>query len=380
MAQLRLEDYRRYGRQLILDGIGLPGQLKLQNASAVVVGAGGLGCPAIQYLAAAGVGTIGIIDHDVVELSNLQRQILHSQQTIGMHKAISAAQSVHRINPNINTIPITSAIESENALELLEPYDIILDCTDNAPTRYLLSDTAIALGKPLVSGAAQRFDGQLCTYNLGEDGPCYRCLFPRPPAPELTGSCEEVGILGAVTGVIGNLQALETVKIITGLHALLISQSFFADIFGTFNATVPKYQTAHPAGDLSSVWRRKQAWLYLQGIADNNPNSRISATGLKEVFDSGAAVRVIDVRPSTEFGICRLPNSINVPLAELMASPLGAGSDAGLSDIYVVCRLGNDSQLAVDALRDAGVQGVVKDLRGGLRAWSQDVDPNFPMY
>lgn len=182
---------------------------------------------------------MGIIDHDVVELSNLQRQILHSQDRLGMHKALSAAHAIkqcgqptrpavgialrysfYRINDRTKVITHVCSVTPENATDLLEPFDIILDCTDNAPTRYLLSDTAVALKKPLVSGAAQKFDGQLCTYNLGEDGPCYRCLFPKPPSPEFAGSCQELGILGAVTGVIGNLQALEAIKIITGINGL----------------------------------------------------------------------------------------------------------------------------------------------------------------
>jgi len=393
MARLRLEDYRRYGRQLILDGIGLPGQLKLQSASVVVIGAGGLGCPAIQYLAAAGVGTIGIIDHDVVELSNLQRQVLHSEQTIGLQKAISASQAVHRINPNIKTLPTTSALLPDNAIDLLKPYDIILDCTDNAPTRYLLSDTAVALGKPLVSGAAQKFDGQLCTYNLGEDGPCYRCLFPRPPAPELTGSCEEVGILGAVTGVIGNLQALEAIKIITGLHdnkaSLLIYSALSTPPFRSIKLRSRRAACAVCGSDSNKVGSilstdyvvfcggARPDW-EARGMASGIADSRISASDLQAALSSGVKTRLIDVRPKTEYGICHLPDSINIPLNEFTANPPTIDPDQ--PDIFVVCRLGNDSQIAVDALRGAGAKCKVKDLIGGLRAWAKDVDPEFPVY
>ncbi|KAH8094572.1 hypothetical protein BXZ70DRAFT_948062 [Cristinia sonorae] len=394
MSQLRLEDYRRYGRQLILDGIGLPGQVKLQSSSVVVVGAGGLGCPAIQYLAAAGVGTIGIIDHDVVELSNLQRQILHTEETIGVHKAISAALSAQRINPNIKVEPISSALLPENALELLKPYDVILDCTDNVPTRYLLSDTAVALGTPLVSGAAQKFDGQLCVYNLGKDGPCYRCLFPRPPAPELTGSCEEVGILGAVTGVIGNLQALEAIKLITGLNdgkaSLLIYSALSSPPFRSIRLRSRKPTCAacgsegNKVGTISSIdyitfcGGPRPDW-EARGLGGGNLDTRISALDLKAVLDSGVKARILDVRSRTEFGICHLPDSINIPLNELTAKPPSEYADES-SVVYVVCRLGNDSQLAVDALRGTAVQGIVKDLIGGLRAWAKDVDPSFPVY
>ncbi|KAF8656787.1 hypothetical protein AX16_002339 [Volvariella volvacea WC 439] len=218
MSALPLPEYLRYGRQMILDGFGLQAQLKLRVSSIAVVGAGGLGCPALQYLAAAGVGTLGIFDHDRVELSNLHRQVLHDEGNIGMYKAESAAQSIKRINPNTTVNAIVAAIEPSNALSLLSPYDIILDCTDNAPTRYLLSDVAVTLGKPLVSGAAQKYEGQLCVYNLHPNGPCYRCLFPRPPARESMASCAETGVLGVVTGIIGNLQALEAIKLAAGLH------------------------------------------------------------------------------------------------------------------------------------------------------------------
>lgn len=217
---LSLGEYQRYGRQLVLDGFGLPAQCKLKGASVAVVGAGGLGCPALQYLAAAGVGRLGIIDHDVVEFSNLQRQVLHNENTANMNmpKAESAALALRKINSSIKLDVHCAQLESSNARSLLEGYDVILDCTDNAPTRYLISDTAVALGVPLVSGAALGFDGQLCVYNLGADGPCYRCLFPAPPTPTSVRSCSEAGVLGVVTGTIGTLQALEAIKIITGLH------------------------------------------------------------------------------------------------------------------------------------------------------------------
>ncbi|KAF8622564.1 hypothetical protein AX15_006912 [Amanita polypyramis BW_CC] len=215
---LKLQEYQLYGRQMILNGFGLQGQLKLRQASVVVVGAGGLGCPALQYVAAAGIGKVAIVDHDIVELSNLQRQILHSEETIGWNKARSAAHALSRQYPRLQIDVHEFAVKADNAIKLLEPYDIVLDCTDNVATRYLLSDTSVLLDKPLVSGAAQKYDGQLCTYNLGLTGPCYRCLFPKPPSPRLSGSCEETGILGAVTGIVGNLQALETIKILIGLH------------------------------------------------------------------------------------------------------------------------------------------------------------------
>ncbi|KAK0480267.1 hypothetical protein IW261DRAFT_122926 [Armillaria novae-zelandiae] len=385
---MQLDDYRRYGRQMILDGFGLPGQLKLQNASVVVVGAGGLGCPALQYLAAAGFGRIGIIDHDVVELSNLQRQILHNESTIDLPKAESAAQSLRRLNSRLNLDVVTDALTPQNALSLLQPYDIILDCTDNAPTRYLLSDTAVALGKPLVSGAAQKFEGQLCCYNLGPDGPCYRCLFPTPPAPETVGTCAETGILGAVTGVIGNMQALEAIKIATGLHdqkpSLLIFSALGVPPFRSIKLRSRK--PSCPACGTDGV-REIREIDYVQFCGGPAPDwesrgmvqsdRRIRVRDFYDTLTQNK-VKIIDVRPPTEFGICRLPESTNVPLNVLVANP--AEHLDAQTEIYVVCRLGNDSQIAADALRSVDSSVTVKDVIGGLRAWARDIDTTFPVY
>ncbi|RPD54292.1 hypothetical protein L226DRAFT_516044 [Lentinus tigrinus ALCF2SS1-7] len=408
--QLSLEDYRRYGRQMILDGFGLEGQLKLHQASVVIVGAGGLGCPALQYLAAAGVGTIGVIDHDVVEMSNLQRQVLHTEARVGIPKALSAAEAIRQLNSHVKVNPVTIALTAENALELLAPYDLILDCTDNLPTRYLLSDTAVQLGKPLVSGAAQQFEGQLCTYNLplkddcekneeARRGPCFRCLFPKPPAPELAGSCEELGVLGAVTGVVGNLQALEAIKILTGLHdgkpSLLMFSALGMPPFRSVKlrakrATCPacgiegaKVGKIEETDYVAFCGGGRPDWV-AKGLVEGTRDSRIRAKELKSALDHAERrPRILDVRSRTEFGICHIPGSMNVPIKELLANPSSAGLGAGSADgdeLYVVCRLGNDSQVAVDAMRSAGKTGVVKDLVGGLQAWAREVDKSFPIY
>ncbi|KAI0077262.1 hypothetical protein K474DRAFT_1684375 [Panus rudis PR-1116 ss-1] len=374
--------YQRYGRQLILDQFGLPG---------------GLGCPAIQYLAAAGIGHIGIIDHDVVELSNIQRQILHTDDRIGTPKAISAAKAVEQINPKVKTTAITEALVSQNAARLLQPYDIILDSTDNAPTRYLLSDTADSLGKPLVSGAAHKYDGQLSVYNLGPDGPCYRCLFPRPPAPELIGSWAEVGVLGVVTGIIGNLQALETIKIITGLHGNVHRGALIFSALSTPPFRSIKLRSRRPTCPACGTEGEKLGRItdtdYVafcggarpdweaRGMVVRDAQRRIRA--LVRLLEFWASrLLVIDVRPPVEFGICHLPGSINIPLAELVADPTRVTETGWTVDtaLYVVCRLGNDSQLAVDALTNAGTRGEVRDVIGGLRAWSKEVDDAFPVY
>ncbi|KAJ7090203.1 molybdenum cofactor synthesis 3 [Mycena belliarum] len=390
--QLSLEDYPRYGRQMILDGFGLTGQLKLQSSSVAVVGAGGLGCPALQYLAAAGIGRIGIIDHDVVEVSNLQRQILHDESKVGMAKAESAARALRRINSKLTIDAICDALTPENAVELLSPYDTILDCTDNAPTRYLLSDTAVFLGKPLVSGAAQKFEGQLCTYNLGTVGPCYRCLFPTPPARELVGTCEETGVLGAVTGVIGNMQALEAIKIILGLHdqrpSLLLFSALGSPPFRSIKLRSRK-TTCPACGDSKQKVGDIKEIDYVQfcggpapdwegrGLLVSDPNHRISVKDFSEALQANREdIEIIDVRSPTEFGICSLPGSINVPLNELTANP---HAYVAKGETFVVCRLGNDSQIAASSLRDAK-KGRIRDVIGGLRAWTQHVDPAFPIY
>ncbi|OJA16471.1 hypothetical protein AZE42_06879 [Rhizopogon vesiculosus] len=332
------DDYMRYGRQMILDGFGLQGQLQLQNSSVVVIGAGGLGCPALQYLAAAGV--------------------------------------------------------------------------DNAPTRYLLSDSAVRLKKPLVSGAAQKFDGQLCVYNLGDDGPCYRCIFPKPPAPEMAGSCEETGILGAVTGIIGNLQALETIKLITGLHGESIhlvrqivvtedQQDGKASLLLFSALSVPPFRTiklrsrkptcaacgieGQKIGSIEETdyvafcGGARPNWLE-RGLEAGRPESRIYVKELRSIIESEGKHTIIDVRPRTEFGICRLPRSMSVPLNILLANPAPHLPSDKSCQVFVVCRLGNDSQIAADAITAMDSDLIVKDVVGGLRAWSNEIDPTFPVY
>ncbi|KAI0259864.1 hypothetical protein BC834DRAFT_903633 [Gloeopeniophorella convolvens] len=346
---LHLDDYKRYGRQMILDGIGLPGQLKLQQAAVAVVGAGGLGCPALQYLAAAGIGRIGIIDHDVVELSNLQRQTLHTEARLGMPKAESAAHALKETNSRLRVDAIAEALVPRTARALLTPYDLILDCTDNPATRYLLSDTAVLLGKPLVSGAAQRFDGQLCTYNLGTDGPCYRCIFPRPPVPEAAPTCEETGILGAVTGVIGSLQALEAVKIVVGLQdrspALLVYSALALPPFRSIR--LRKRRAACPAcGTEGQKMGSIEQTDYVQFCGGARPDwearglergsgssdTRITASELKNII-AAKPVTILDVRPRTEFGICHLPSSTRarpVPRCPVPRPPLRWCARCGL--------------------------------------------------
>ncbi|KAF8518478.1 hypothetical protein JB92DRAFT_3088024 [Gautieria morchelliformis] len=387
-------DYRRYGRQMILEGFGLSGQLKLRQSAVIVVGAGGLGCPALQYLAAAGVGKIAIVDHDTVDISNLQRQILHTEARVGMSKVRSAEIAIKEINSHLTIITHDLFLTADNAHDILSSYDVILDCTDNVPTRYLLSDVSVALGKPLVSGAAMKFDGQLCTYNLKSDGPCYRCLYPRPPAIETIGTCEETGVLGVVTGTIGNLQAMECLKILTGLHdgrpSLLIFSALSTPPFRTAKLR-SRRPTCPACGEDGKKIGKIEEIDYVAfcggrtpdfeatGLRQGQPGHRICGRDLQQAMRDGCPY-LIDVRSPTEFGICHLPTSTNVPLPELVANPSSYIDSDATSQIFVVCRLGNDSQIAADALRSIAAGRSIQDLVGGLRGWSRDVDPNFPVY
>ncbi|KAF8318414.1 hypothetical protein DL93DRAFT_383935 [Clavulina sp. PMI_390] len=455
-----LQEYRRYGRQMILDGFGLPSQLKLKNSSVLVIGAGGLGCPALQYLSAAGIGTLGIVDHDVVEVSNLQRQILHTDSRIGWLKADSAEAAIKSINPYIVTKTYPVHLNTTNAVEIMSQYDLVLDCTDNPSTRYLISDTSRALCIPLVSGAAMRYDGQLCTYNRGPEGPCYRCIFPMPPKPESVGTCEDVGVLGVVTGVVGTLQAMEAIKLIISADPpgeWKTSRSFnimiHIESFGPPEQAPPKptmllfsalstspFRTVKIRGrspscktcsmnpeDLREEISHTDYVAFCGGSGESAPaagvrieETRITAQELKDMISKGPnPPTLIDTRPPVEFGICHLPNSTNIPLAQILADPLAALGNHNIplpvpalaaptlpmsppintapSDILFVCRRGKDSQVAAVALRkalasvpapipsSAGESDVkvplnVRDVRGGLTSWSRTVDPSFPMY
>ncbi|KAF8313514.1 uncharacterized protein EI90DRAFT_2949726 [Cantharellus anzutake] len=421
---LTLHENRRYGRQMIMDNFGLPSQLKLKSASVLVVGSGGLGCPALQYLSAAGIGHIGIVDHDEVELSNLQRQILHSDNKIGWNKAHSAGDAVRSINPNIEVSVYPISITPSNLESILYShdgaaarssgslYDVVLDCTDNSPTRYLLADATSKFRIPLVSGAALRYDGQLAVFNFGKQGPCYRCVFPKPPKPETLGTCEEEGVLGSVTGVIGTLQALEAIKILAGL----IDEDTYVPTLTLFSALSPvspfrtiKLRGRRPScaacGVESSVDFDAVDYVALcDGVkllgefVDVN-SDRIQPEILRKCMNGPNDFVIIDTRPPTEFGICSIPGSKNVPLKELLenpahtlnlnlSTPRGSSAQEGACSakrhIICVCRRGNDSQKAARAIKSVAEEYAmdvqVTDLVGGLVKWAQDTDPLFPIY
>ncbi|XP_071833769.1 adenylyltransferase and sulfurtransferase MOCS3-like isoform X2 [Apostichopus japonicus] len=398
------KDIRRYSRQLILPEIGVKGQLALINSSVLLVGAGGLGCPSAIYLAAAGVGHIGVVDYDEIELDNLHRQVLHTEERLGKSKCKSVADSIHCLNSSIVCKPHHIQLDQENALPLIKQYDIVLDCTDNVATRYLLNDACVLAGKPLVSASALRFEGQLTVYNH-EGGPCYRCLFPRPPPPETVTNCSDGGVLGVVPGIMGNLQALEAIKIITGLKASYVQKLLLFDgLYGSFRSIKlrARKKDCSICGETPTVTGLIDYESFCgAGPSDKcmllhilTPEERVTAKQLKEHLGSNSPPLLIDVRPPVEFDICHLPNSCNIPLNTIRKESTEYVSDAirqsasskGLKEyipVIVICRRGNDSQLAVQSLVNKVSTDLVpsfKDVIGGLTAWAHQVDPNFPQY
>ncbi|VVA25592.1 PREDICTED: adenylyltransferase [Prunus dulcis] len=395
----------RYSRHLLLPAFGVQGQSKLLKSSVLVVGAGGLGSPALLYLAACGVGRLGIVDHDVVELNNMHRQIIHTEGFIGQPKVRSAATACRSINSTIQVVEYQEPLRTSNALEILSKYDIIVDATDNAPSRYMISDCCVVLGKPLVSGAAVGLEGQLTVFNYN-DGPCYRCLFPTPPPATACQRCSDSGVLGVVPGVIGCLQALEAIKIASEIGEALSERMLLFDaLSGRIrivkirgrslqcvacgeNAPFSKQQfqefdyekfTQSPLTPLPLKLKLLQA------------DSRINTKEYKEKLVSGEAHVLIDVRPEHHFKIVSLPNSLNIPLPSLesrlpeISSALKEkeehqGTDSGSGGrLYVICRRGNDSQRAVQFLHKMGFTSA-RDIIGGLEGWAHDVDPNVPTY
>ena len=401
------EEVERYARQTTLPGFGPEAQLKLRAGAALVVGAGGLGSPVLLYLAGAGVGRLGIVDRDAVELSNLHRQIVHgtAEATFGIHKADSAAAACRARNPCVALDIHREGLAPANALALVEQYDVVVDCSDNAPTRYLVNDACVLLRKPLVSAAAIGTEGQLSVYNYGE-GPCYRCLFPEPPAAAHCQRCSEAGVLGVVPGVMGTLQALEAVKILGGVGEPLAQKLLLFDgLAGRFQTV--KLRGRQPGcaacGDTPSVARAACGGLdpaLYAGGGHCGPWGREQSEGLQlldegerlscEVFAAAAAREphlLLDVRPARDFRMASLHGSVNIPLGDLdsrleeirrLVSGPGEGQlQLPARPLFVVCRRGNDSQRAVQVLRAAGFTAA-RDLIGGLHAWKREVDPSFP--
>ncbi|XP_008310652.1 adenylyltransferase and sulfurtransferase MOCS3 isoform X2 [Cynoglossus semilaevis] len=407
-SSLSNEDIMRYSRQLLLPEFGVKGQINLSKTSVLVVGCGGLGCPLAQYLAAAGVGRLGLIDYDEVELNNLHRQVLHREENQGQAKALSAASAIKSLNSTVQCCPYQLQLSPENALDLIQQYDIVADCSDNVPTRYLVNDACVLSGKPLVSASALRMEGQLTIYNY-KGGPCYRCLYPAPPPPDTVTNCSDGGVLGVVPGIMGCLQALEVFKIASGQGSSLHQQLMMFDAQDARFRSIklrPRQSDCAVCGQNPSVTKLVDYESFCGSAATDkcrklnllSRDQRITVQAYKLMLDKAEPHLLLDVRPLVEVDICSLPFSLNIPLSQLEAK----NSDdihllrerishlkhqiAGISQppVFVICKLGNDSQKAVNILEQmSGLQVdsiIVKDICGGLMAWANIVDPSFPQY
>lgn len=408
-ATLSPDEILRYSRQLVLPELGVHGQLRLATASVLVVGCGGLGCPLAQYLAAAGVGRLGLVDYDVVEMSNLARQVLHGEALAGQAKALSAAASLRRLNSAVECVPYTQALTPATALDLVRRYDVVADCSDNVPTRYLINDACVLAGRPLVSASALRFEGQITVYHY-DGGPCYRCIFPQPPPAETVTNCADGGVFGVVTGILGCLQALEVLKITAGLGPSYSGSLLLFDALrGHFRCIRLRSRRLDCAvcGERPTVTDLLDYEAFCGSSATDkcrslqllSPEERISVTDYKRVLDSGASHLLLDVRPQVEADICRLPHALHIPLKhlerrdgeslKLLKEAIWEGKQGTQEEaavpIYVICKLGNDSQKAVKVLQSlAAAQELdsltVRDVVGGLMAWAAKIDGTFPQY
>ncbi len=380
-AALSNEEVARYSRHLILPEVGMEGQLKLKHAKVAMIGAGGLGAPLGLYLAAAGVGRIGLVDFDVVDNSNLQRQVIHGTKDIGRKKLDSAADRMRDINPNIEIDKFDTGLTSENALEILKDYDVIVDGTDNFPTRYLVNDACVLLKKPNVYGSIYRFEGQATVFAY-EDGPCYRCLYPEPPPPGLVPSCAEGGVLGILPGTIGIIQATETVKIILGIGETLKGRLLLYDALGMrFRELKLRRDPDCPVcGDHPTVTKLidYQEFCGIRPMASQPTpaGDAIDAIELKKKLDRGDNFVLLDVREPHEYQIARIPGSRLIPLGELPKHLNELDPDA---DIVAHCKSGGRSQKAVDLLKANGFKHV-RNMTGGITAWSDKIDPSVPKY
>ena len=381
--QLTKEEYGRYSRHIILPEVGLEGQKRLKAASVLCIGTGGLGSPLLLYLAAAGVGRIGIVDFDVVDSSNLHRQIIHGTSGVGKLKIESAKERVLEINPNCQVDLYETRISSENALSLMEPYDVIVDGTDNFPTRYLVNDACVLLNKPNVYGSIFRFEGQATVFNY-EGGPNYRDLYPEPPPPGMVPSCAEGGVLGVLCGIIGTIQATEVVKIILGQGTTLSGRLLL------YNALEMKFRELKlRPNPVRPVIEKLIDYEFFCGIPQAKAEeakkqmemSEMTVQELKELIESGAADFVLlDVRNPNEYEIANIPGSVLVPLPDIED---GEGVDKVKEllnghRLIAHCKMGGRSAKALGILKEAGIEGT--NVKGGITAWSREVDSSVPEY
>jgi len=380
-VSLTMQEIRRYGRHLIMPEVGMTGQKRLKAARVLVVGTGGLGAPVSLYLAAAGVGTIGLVDFDEVDETNLQRQVIFTTEDVGEKKVEVAKRRLLSLNPYIKVETYGEAINSQNALEIIGEYDVVVDATDNFPTRYLLNDACVFLKKPLVYGSIFRFDGQLSVFYAGH-GPCYRCLYPEPPPPGLVPSCAEGGVLGVLPGIVGSLQANEALKLILGVGQPLIGRLLLIDALSTgFRELHVQRDKNCPVCGENPTIRELIDYEQFCGvrITGEDPSSRatsIAPEQLKEMLDRGEEIQLIDVREPVEWEICRLPGARLIPLGQL-TSRLHEIDQT--KKVIVYCHSGQRSALAVKLLRDLGLTNTF-NLAGGIDAYAERIDQSIPRY
>jgi len=379
-ASLNNDEILRYSRHVIMPEVGIEGQLKLKRARVLCVGAGGLGSPLTLYLAAAGVGTLGIVDFDVVDFTNLQRQVIHGTSDVGRKKLDSAEDTLREINPNVEIRKFETRLTSANALEIFREFDIIADGTDNFPTRYLVNDACVLSGKPNVYGSIFRFEGQASVF-AAKDGPCYRCLYPEPPPPGMVPSCAEGGVLGILPGLIGVIQATETIKLILGSGEPLIGRLLMVDALGMrFRELKLRKNLDCPVCGANPTVKKLIDYNQFCGIRGEEaaaPTSMtdISVEELKQRLDRGDNLFVLDVREPHEYQICNLHGHL-IPLGEL---PRRVHELDSAHEIVAHCKSGKRSAQAVDFLRQAGFRKIY-NLRGGILSWSTEVDPTVPRY
>jgi adenylyltransferase/sulfurtransferase len=382
LPALTKEEFGRYSRHLIMPEVGVDGQRRLKAARVLCIGAGGLGSPAALYLAAAGVGTIGIVDFDAVDSSNLQRQIIHGTPDVGRSKLESARERLGALNPNVRIEGHETALTSKNALGILREYDIVVDGTDNFPTRYLVNDACVILRKPNAYGSIFRFEGQASVFAT-KGGPCYRCLYPEPPPPGLVPSCAEGGVLGVLPGVIGTIQATEAIKLILGVGEPLVGRFLIYDALRMrFRELKLRRDPECPVcGDNPTVRELidYEQFCGIRPAAAAPAEQEMTVEELKQVQDRREPLFLLDVREPQEFQICRIPGSTLIPLGELpnRVSELPAGP--GAPPVVVHCKSGVRSAKAVKLLRDRGIPDA-RNLKGGILAWIDRIDPTQPKY
>src|SRR5215469_4214781 len=382
-SELSVNEVKRYSRHLIIPDVGMTGQKRLKNSKVLCVGAGGLGSPALLYLAAAGVGTLGVIDFDVVDESNLQRQIIHGQSDVGRPKALSARDSIKEVNPYVTVIVYEEALTNDNVMEIFSGYDLIVDGTDNFATRYMVNDACVLLGKPYAWGSIFRFDGQASVF-WSEHGPCYRCLYPEPPPPGMVPSCAEGGVLGVLCASIGSIQVTEAIKLLTGIGEPLLGRLMVYDALEmTYRSIkVRKEPDCAICGKNPTITGLIDYDAFCGAVSEDAAEaasgSTITATDLKDMLDRGDDIFLVDVREPNEYEIVSIPGATLIPKDQFLT---GVALEKLPQDKRIVlhCKSGVRSAEALAVVKNAGFSDAVH-VGGGVLAWINQVDPSLPTY